>query len=446
MAISLLAVAAGGWWAWPRAAEWLTTVSTNDAYVDGHVTLVAPRVAGQVARVLVDDNFRVRKGDLLVALDREPYQAQVDLKQAEVGEVEADLRAAESRVRGALALARGQRWRLQTAIEAVDNQVAALRSQVAALRSKEATQDLAKVELGRTEQLMRRNAVSRSELDHATEEFKVAQAQVRQAAEQVREARVTLGLSPDPPEGGSPADVPADLNQTFSGVRHALAELIQTIAEVGLPLAASEATPSQFLAEFRKLDAEGNVDRIFAKLVLDAPAVKQAQAKLARARRDLALAELDLRYCEIRAEIDGVVGRRSVNPGNHVVVGEQIMSVRSLTEVWVDCHFKETQLARLRIGHPVDLRVDAYPGLVFRGRVSGFAAGTGASLAVLPPENATGNFVKIVQRLTVRVDLTEPNPTDTPLVAGLSVVPVVRVREAPTGPDAGSRLRSAVGH
>src|SRR4051794_36434748 len=292
MAISLLAVAACGWWAWPRAAEGLPAVSTNDAYVDSHVTVVAPRVAGQVARGLVDDNFRVRKGDLLVELDREPYQAQVDLKQAAGGEAEADLRAAESRVRGSLALARGQRWRLQTAIEAVDNQVAALRSQVAALRSKEATQDLARVELGRTEQLMRRNAVSRSELDHATEEFKVAQAQVRQAAEQVREARVTLGLSPDPPEGGSPADVPTDLNQTFSGVRHALAELIQTIAEVGLPLAASEATPSQFLAEFRKLDVQGNVDRIFAKMVPDAPTGKQAQSKPTQARRDPARAEL----------------------------------------------------------------------------------------------------------------------------------------------------------
>lgn len=440
---AVLAVLA--WWAWPRAAEWLTTVSTDNAYVDGHVTLVAPRVAGQVVRVLVDDNARVKKGDLLVELDREPYQAQVELKRAGVEVAEADLRSAESRVRGDLALARAQRWQLQRAIEDVNNQVATLRSQVAALRSREATRDLARVELVRSERLFQRNAASRQELDAATEAFKVAEARVRQATEQVREARVTLGLPPDPPEGGNPADVPADLDQTFSGVRRALADLIQTMAQIGLPLAASESTPSQFLAEFRKLDAEGDVDRIFAKLVPDAPAVKQARARLEQARRELTLAELDLRYCEVRAEIDGVVARRAVNPGNHVVAGQRLMAVRSLTEVWVDCNFKETQLVDIRIGHPVDLWVDAYPGRVFRGRVSGFAPGTGAALAILPPENATGNFVKVVQRLTVRVDLVEPNPPEAPLAAGLSVVPVVRIREEPTGPDAGARLQSGSG-
>lgn len=442
LAAGLLALAAVAWWAWPRIAEWLTTVSTDDAYVDSHVTIVAPRVAGQVARVLVDDNARVKKGDLLVELDREPYQEQVELKRSGVEVAEADLWSAESRVRGDLSLARAQRWKLQMAIEGVNNQVASLRSQVAVLRSREATRDLARVELARYAELLRRKAASRSELDQATEEFKVAEAQVRQAVEQVREARVTLGLPPDPPDGKSPADVPADLDQTFSGVRQALADLIQTMAQIGLPLAASEATPSQFLAEFRKHDAEGNVDRIFAKLVPDAPAVKQARARLGQAQRDLALAELDLRYCEIRAEIDGVVSRRAVNPGNHVVVGQQMMAVRSLTEVWVDCHFKETQLVDLRIGHPVDLWVDAYPGRLFRGRVSGFAPGTGAALAVLPAENATGNFVKVVQRLTVRVDLVEPNTPEAPLAAGLSVVPVVRIRAKPSGPDAGARLQS----
>ncbi|WP_435016352.1 efflux RND transporter periplasmic adaptor subunit [Tundrisphaera sp. TA3] len=441
LAAGLLACAAAAWWAWPRAVEWFSTVRTDDAYVDGHVTLVAPRVAGQVTRVLVDNNARVRKGDLLIELDREPYREQVELKRAGVETAEADLAAAESRVRGDLALARAQRWKLQMAIEGVNNQVASLRSDVAALRSKEASRDLARIGLARTEELLRRNAASREEFDQATSASRVAEAQVRQAAEEVRVARASLGLPPDPPSG-DPAEVPADLDQTFSGVRQALADLIQTIAKVGLPLAGGEATPSQFLAEFRKQDAAGDVDRIFARIVPDAPAVRQARAGLARARRELALAELDLGYCEVRAEIDGVVAGRAVNPGNHVVAGQQTMAVRSLVEVWVDCHFKETQLDAIRIGHPVDLRVDAYPGRVFRGRVSGFAPGTGAALAVLPAENATGNFVKVVQRLTVRVDLAEPNSPEAPLAAGLSVVPAVRVRETPTGPDAGARLQS----
>ncbi|WP_337173014.1 HlyD family secretion protein [Paludisphaera sp.] len=437
-----LALAAAGWWAWPRAAEWFATVWTDDAYVESHVTLVAPRVPGQVVRVLVDDNHRVSKGDLLIELDREPYQERVDLARAGVETAEADLAAAESQVRRDLALARALRWKLQRAIEGVNNQVAALRSQVAGLRSREATRDLNRVELRRTEELFRRNAASHSDFDRATEDFKVADAQVRQAVEQVREIRVALGLAPDPPEGSGPEDVPDDLEETFSGVRQALADLMQTMAQVGLPLPPGDVTPSRFLSEFRDLDEEGDVDRIFDRLVPRAPAVLQAKAKLARARRELALAELDLRYCEVRAEIDGVIARRSVNPGNHVVAGQRTMAVRSLSEIWVNCHFKETQLADIRIGHPVDLYVDAYPGRVFRGRVSGFAPGTGAALAVLPPENATGNFVKVVQRLTVRVDLVEPNSPEAPLAAGLSVVPVVRVREQPTGPNAGARLQS----
>jgi len=117
----------------------LNTVSTDDAYVNGHVTFVAPRVAGQVSRVLVDDNYRVKKGDLLVQLDKEPYQVQVDIKKAAVVNAEADVKAAQAQVRGTLALARSQRWKLQTSMEHVDDMVALLRARVAALRSREAT-------------------------------------------------------------------------------------------------------------------------------------------------------------------------------------------------------------------------------------------------------------------------------------------------------------------
>ena len=119
----------------------LNTVSTDDAYVNSHVTLVAPRVAGQVGQVPVDDNYRVKKGDLLVQLDREPFQVQVDIKKAAVVNAEADLKAAEAQVRATLGLARSQRWKLQTASEQVDNEVALLRARVAALKSKEATLD-----------------------------------------------------------------------------------------------------------------------------------------------------------------------------------------------------------------------------------------------------------------------------------------------------------------
>ena len=159
--------------------------------------------------------------------------------------------------------------------------------------------------------------------------------------------------------------------------------------------------------------------------------VKQAEAKLEAARRDLAQAELNLRYCDITADIDGVVTRRNVNPGNYVQVGQNLMAIRSLNEIWVDANFKETQLRDLRIGQPVDLRVDMYGGThVFKGRISGFTEGTGSTLALLPPENATGNFVKVVQRLPVRIDLVDYNADQTPLFIGTSVVPVRLYQQA----------------
>jgi membrane fusion protein (multidrug efflux system) len=161
--------------------------------------------------------------------------------------------------------------------------------------------------------------------------------------------------------------------------------------------------------------------------------------------RDLAQAELELRYTDITAEIDGVVTRRNVNPGNYVQVGQNLMAVRSLNEIWIDANFKETQLRDLRIGQPVDLRVDMYGGThVFKGRISGFTEGTGSTLALLPPQNATGNFVKVVQRLPVRIDLVDYNADTTPLFIGTSVVPTVYINKPPTGPDAGKFLQTYV--
>jgi membrane fusion protein (multidrug efflux system) len=196
------------------------------------------------------------------------------------------------------------------------------------------------------------------------------------------------------------------------------------------------------LDQFYKL---GDVDTTFAQYAANAPAVKQAEAKLETARRDLAQAELDLRYCDIIADIDGVITSRNVNPGNFVQVGQNLMAIRSLNEIWVDANFKETQLRDLRIGQPVDLHVDMYGGThVFKGRISGFTEGTGSTLALLPAENATGNFIKVVQRLPVRIDLVDYNPDQTPLFIGTSVVPYVYINKPPTGPDAGKFLQTYV--
>jgi membrane fusion protein (multidrug efflux system) len=181
---------------------------------------------------------------------------------------------------------------------------------------------------------------------------------------------------------------------------------------------------------------------MFVRLAAEAPAVKQAEAKLEAAKRDLALAELDLRYCDVVAEIDGVVTRRNVNPGNDVQVGQSLMAIRSLSEIWIDANFKETQLRDLHIGQAADLYVDMYGNKqVFSGRITGFTIGTGSTLALLPPQNATGNFIKIVQRLPVRIELERYDPDKKPLFIGASVVPYVYLNKPLSGPDAGAFLQ-----
>ena len=438
--LGVLALAAALWFGIPWIQLTLSTVSTDDAYVNGHVTFVAPRVSGQIARVLVDDNYRVSKGDILAQLDKEPYQDAVATQKAAVDVAMADLSAATATVRGIEAQARSLRFKLQYAMEDVDNRVALLRDRVAALDKSKATLKLAQTDFARAEQLLPSSAISRQNYDQRQTATSVAQAEVTQALADVNQIRVSLGLSARP-ESEDLAEVPPDLDQTFSSVREAQAALIQTAAQLGVSHS-YEQLPKQMVEQFEKLD-QGDIDRTLAGLTADAPAVKQAQAKLEFANRDLIQAELNLRYCDIVAEIDEVVTRRNVNPGNNVQVAQNLMAIRSLSEIWVDANFKETQLRDLRIGQPVDLYVDMYGGRqVFKGRVSGFTMGTGSTLALLPAENATGNFVKVVQRLPVRIELEGYDPYKYPLFIGTSVVPYVYLNKAPTGPDAGKFLQS----
>ena len=418
----------------------LNTVSTDDAYVNGHVTFVAARVSGQIARVLVDDNNRVHKGEILAQLDREPYEVAVAEKRAAVETAKADLLAATATVRGLEAQARSLRWKLQYAMEDVQNRVALLHARVAALDKSNATLKLAQTEFARAKQLLPTGATSQEEYDRRQAALSAAQAEVAQALAEVRQIRVSLGL-PAQPEGGDLGEVPPDLDQIFSSVREAQAALIQTAAQLGV-VHSYEQLPKQMLEQFESLD-HGDVDRTLAGLTANAPAVKQAEAKLDAAKRDLDQAELNLSYCDIVAEIDGVVTRRNVNPGNNVQVGQSLMAIRSLRDIWVDANFKETQLRDLRIGQAVDLYVDMYGGRhVFKGRVAGFTMGTGSTLALLPPENATGNFVKVVQRLPVRIDLEGYNPNENTLFIGTSVVPYVYLNKPLTGPDAGKFLQT----
>ncbi|MBV8361213.1 MAG: HlyD family secretion protein [Deltaproteobacteria bacterium] len=420
------------------------TVSTDDAYVNGHVTFVAPRVPGQVMHVLVDDNNRVHKGNVLVELDKEPYRVKVDIATAQLAVAQADLVAAQAKVRGLAGLARSERFELTRSMEELHNQVAELHAKVAALQAMNATLIKTRADYRREQQLFQQHVISAQVFDSYQEAFSVAQAQRDNAQQDVYRIRAELGLPQAPPNGGSLDEVPADLDQHFSAVKEAQFRLAETAAQLGVIQPFKE-TPDQMLAEFYKRDPSGNIDTILNQLLKYAPDVKQAEARLTEAQANLHQAELNLSYCDVVADIDGVVTRRNVNPGNHVVAGEELMALRSLTEIWVDANFKETQLANLRIGQPVDLVVDMYGRhRHFRGRISGFTMGTGSTLALLPAENATGNFVKVVQRLPVRIDLVDYNPDTTPLFIGLSVTPHVYVYEKPMGPDAGKFLQASL--
>ena len=259
----MLAVAAYFLVPWVSAA--LNTVSTDDAFVNGHYTFVAPRVAGQVNKVLVDDNQRVKKGDLLVQLDPEPYQVQVAAKNAAVATARTDLAAAQSLVRGLEAQGSSLRWKLQHSMEDVNNQVALLRADIATLEAKKASLSRAQADFRRAEELLPSRAISREDYDKYKEALLVAESQLKQALETVYQTRVSLGLPAQPPEGHDLASVPPNLDQTFSSVRQAQADLIQVGAQLGVAVSFA-VTPRQMLEEFERQAPGGDIDRLMVEL------------------------------------------------------------------------------------------------------------------------------------------------------------------------------------
>ena len=305
-----------------------------------------------------------------------------------------------------IATTRAARFKMDHAVEDVDNQIALLKANVAAWQTAKAKLTLADANYKRAIELQKQpGVISQQDIDTYKSAYFVAEAQVELALQQVYQVRVSLGLEAQPKKGDL-TEVPPELDQNFSTVREAVAALQQAAAPLGIVSSSFNLTPKSLLADFYKRHPKGDIDTILTQVAKDAPQIEYAEAQLHQARADLDQAELNLSYCTVYAEIDGAVTGRNVNPGNNVTAGQSLMAVRSLTEIWIDANFKETQLAPLRIGQPVDLDVDMYGShKLFKGHITGFEMGTGSTLALLPPENATGNFVKIVQRLPVRIEL-----------------------------------------
>jgi membrane fusion protein, multidrug efflux system len=221
-----------------KAIPWVVnafrTVSTDDAYVNGHVTFVAPRVPGQVVQVLVDDNNRVRKGNLLVVLDKEPYQVQVDIAKAMLVVAQADLVAAQAKVRGLAGLARSQRFDLAHSIEELHNQIEDLHAKVAALDAANATFAKTQADYRREQQLLKQRVIPQQVFDSYLESYSVAKAQAEKAQQEVYQIRAELGLPPRPQNADDLSKVPPDLDQHFSAVKEAQARLMQTVAQLGV--------------------------------------------------------------------------------------------------------------------------------------------------------------------------------------------------------------------
>ena len=435
---SLIAAAIGAalYWGIPELKWMLSTTSTDDAFVSGHTTNVSPRIDGIVTEVMVERNDRVEPGTVLVRLDREPFELALAQSEASLVEARSNLDLSKAQVRAQLATARGAFFQRKNLQEALRSRIKSLEAQVATLRANQSSQKLAAVDQKRLENLVKQGSATQSELDQRNNTLDVANQRVKEAWTQIDETRATLGL---PSNYDNPLDVPKDLTEQQSGIQNAVSSISSSLAQIGIPFDAHDIKPGEAFEQIVHMDSSKGLEEAFGRIIEQAPAVKVAMATVNRSERNVDNDRLRLSWTEIKSEVAGYVQDRSANPGNRVEPGQTLISIRP-DYVWVDANFKETQLHHIEIGMPVDLYVDAYPKKVFKGRVSGFLPGTGLSESLLPPENATGNYIKVTQRLAVRIELVEPNPTDTPLFIGLSVVPYVKIKERPGGPDAGKRL------
>jgi len=352
--------------------------STDDAQVEGRVVSVSPRVGGQVEKVLVIDNQSVKQGDLLVQLDTRDLDAKLASARADLESAKAGLASAQVNLKltganseASLRQARGGLTQASSGVVATRSALAQARAEVEAA---EAADRLAQADWTRAQDLAKAEAISRADID-------ARRSRAEQAHAQLEQARARL------------ASTEANLASSGGGVTTAQGRL-----------AAAETAPDQVKA------AE--------------VAVQAAQARVDQAQAAYDLAALNRGYAEVSAPVDGVVSRRTVEQGQLVGPDRPMMALVPLQDVWVVANFKEDQIGEMRPGQKATVRVDTYGRRDFQGHVESLAGASGARFALLPPDNASGNFVKVVQRVPVLVRL-DRSP-DVPLRPGMSAVVTVR--------------------
>lgn len=383
--------------------------STDNAFIEGGIVQIAPRVSGQVLHVHVQDNQRVRQGELLVELDPADYEARLSEARARLAQLEAQLAAAQAglsvtttvtgagleQARAALAAAREQvevlRGRLAADEANVHAAEAGFQQAQARLSAAEAEAKRAAADAERYRALYQKDEVSRQVLDRAETEARALAANLEAARQLVAAAKAQV------------AQAQAARTATLASLRQAEKLVAQS--------------------ESRVKEAGSGSDQVRARQ----SEVAALRAAVEQQRASVRQAELNLSYTRIVAPEDGRITKKSVEPGNIVQPGQALMALVT-DRLWVVANFKESQLKLMRPGQPVSIRIDAYPQLRLRGRVDSIQSGSGARFSLLPPENATGNYVKVVQRVPVKIVFTDPLPRGYVIGPGLSVVPRVRVR------------------
>jgi membrane fusion protein (multidrug efflux system) len=359
---------------------------TDDAQVDGHIYPVSARVGGHITRVNVEEGQFVKAGTVLVEIDDSDYKIAVERSRADYMDALAGSEAAKYSVPISQVGSSSQIRSAESDVVSAQAGVSGSRKQVeeaeARLIQAQANAKTANADLARYASLVSKKEISQQQYDQAVAAATSANATVTAAEAAVRTAQ--------------------------EGVNQARAHLSQ--AEAALTNA--KITPKQIS-------------------VTEARA-RAGEAQVARSQAMLDQAALNLGYTKVVAPVDGVVGNRNAQVGQNVAVGQELLSIVPVNDIWVTANFKETQLEHMRPGQPVEIKVDALGGEKFYGKVTSIGGATGARYSLLPPENATGNYVKVVQRVPVRIDFDDSSkPTfnqDGRLRPGLSVVPDVKVR------------------
>jgi len=398
-------------------------VSTDDAYIRAHITAVAPRVAQQIVKVDVLDNQYVKKGTLLLTLDSRPYRANVAVLEAQLARAEAA--AAGSRYQ--LAFTR------QRATAALDQATAGVQIAKAAVASALAGVLQAKSGLAQAEAAV---ALAAADVARAKADLASAIAKSERANSDYRRYRgllKTRDVTPFQVDTYRADAITAAANvvaarKTLLAKRALLNQSHAGILAAKAQVQAADALVRQSRAQLIEAQAkEAAYDVVPQQVGQKTSDVSSSEAAIKQLKAQLSLAKLNLSYCNIYAPVSGYVTKKAIEPGDYVSVGQTLLNIVS-KKTWVVANFKETDLTLMKPGDPVSITVDAYPQFTFHGYVQSIQAGSGAAFSLLPPENATGNFVKVVQRVPVKI-LFRHLPKNMPyLVTGMSCDPEVKVR------------------